>query len=250
MEKVDYIEAPLPLITARHEWHLFSRRALPVICAQLTREELLQIVGIDAVQESVSNGSSIPSLHDRTPSDISPQDRSTSSDQPRHPAPRTGTASSDISPQDRRASSDQPSHPAPRVRTASTEGGISFQAANEGSPSPKHRMKPPGEPNRPGSGGYSLEKYMVESCGWTKDEFAEVQARVQELAEGKLDVNLSFQKQVTSTLLWISEAFQVKKKFPVTRGYEQCWPIRDMLKVYLKSTSEAYRRRRMRVERS
>ncbi|KAJ7177753.1 hypothetical protein C8R46DRAFT_1029357 [Mycena filopes] len=100
------------------------------------------------------------------------------------------------------------------------------------------------------SSGYSLEKYMVESCGWTKDEFAEVQARVQELAEGKLDVNLSFQKQVTSALLWISEAFQVKKEFPVTRGYEQCWPIRDMLKVYLKSTSEAYRRRRTKVERS
>jgi hypothetical protein len=37
----------------------------------------------------------------------------------------------------------------------------------------------------------------------------------------------------------------VKKNHPIARGFDGCWPIKDMLMVHLKNTSEAARNRKV-----
>ncbi|KAJ7021939.1 hypothetical protein C8F04DRAFT_1273160 [Mycena alexandri] len=227
MEKVPYIDAPRPFILTCQEWRLFSRRALPVICARLTQEELLQLTGGDLPRDTDSEGSSAPS---------DPPLQTGSEAPPRNHVPQDDTSSA----------SNQPNTPTPSSTTATTaqDSASGSEGLRNQASSAKHRVKPPGQPNRPGSGGYNLENYMVQLCGWTQDQFAEVQGKVHALAGEKLDVSKSYQKQVPNTLTCICDA--VKKQYPITRGFDKSWVIRDMLKVYLKNTSETSRRRRPR----
>jgi hypothetical protein len=37
-------------------------------------------------------------------------------------------------------------------------------------------------------------------------------------------------------------SFEVEKTFPIVRKYEKQWPVRDMIKLYLKYTSELSRK--------
>ncbi|KAJ6578131.1 hypothetical protein B0H19DRAFT_1062668 [Mycena capillaripes] len=109
--------------------------------------------------------------------------------------------------------------------------------------SPAKYRKPPGQPNRLLSGGYGLEAHLVDNCEWTKSQFKEVQAEVHQLAAQKLDVTACYQKQNKHTIQHICD--EVKKNHPIARGFDGCWPIRDMLMVHLKNTSEAERRRKV-----
>ena len=36
--------------------------------------------------------------------------------------------------------------------------------------------------------------------------------------------------------------YQTKTKYPIVKKYQNYWPVRDMLKLYLKYTSESYRK--------
>ncbi|KAJ7020975.1 hypothetical protein C8F04DRAFT_1195966 [Mycena alexandri] len=202
MQKIPYIDAPRPFISTRQEWRLFSRRALPVICARLTQEELLQLTGGDPPRDNDSKGSSAPDDPALQIGSEAPQDDTSSSSNP----PNTHTPSSTT------------------ATTGQNNNSGSEEPLNQTSPA-KHRVKPRGQPNRPGSGGYNLEKHMVELCGWTQNQFLDIQGKVHALAGEKLDV---------------------KQEYPITRGFDQSWVIRDMLKVYLKNTSETHRRRRPR----
>ncbi|KAJ7851997.1 hypothetical protein B0H13DRAFT_2359732 [Mycena leptocephala] len=210
MEKIPYIDRPLPAITTRQEWHLFSWRTLPVTCARMSQEELLQLID-GAPQPGNDANSSSPTTKPNEPAQGDP-------------SPGNG----------------QPAAPNPRQPASE---GSSEEPGGSNRPS-SFRVKPPGQPNRPGSGGYNLEKHLVQKSGWTQEQFLEVQNKVHTLAGEKLDVSNSYQKQRKATINSICEA--VKKEHSIARGFEHSWVITDMLKVYLKKTSEASRKRKLR----
>ncbi|KAJ7176433.1 hypothetical protein C8R43DRAFT_1118963 [Mycena crocata] len=104
----------------------------------------------------------------------------------------------------------------------------------------EHR-KPKGAPNKPNSGGYSMEEYLEKTHEWTQGEFRTVRNAVHKFAAAKLDINICYQEQQKGRIQHVWEL--VKKRFAIARGYEDCWVIKDMLKVHLKTTSATYRRR-------
>ncbi|KAJ7608268.1 hypothetical protein DFH06DRAFT_1346948 [Mycena polygramma] len=211
MEKIPYIDRPLPAISMRQDWKPFSWRTLPVICARMSKDELVQLMGDTPLEKDDDD-------------DIV--------EERREPAG---------APEDPVSSQGQPSMPEPSENAPQDPGDSN---ASESPARPQHRMKPSGQPNRPGSGGYNLENHLRQICGWTLEDFVAVQNKVHALAREKLDTSKSYQKQRLATLNSICEA--VKQEHPITRGFEQCWVIRDMLKVHLKNTSETSRRRRHR----
>ncbi|KAJ7464962.1 hypothetical protein B0H11DRAFT_1922383 [Mycena galericulata] len=201
MEKLPYIDEPLPMISMRQEWQLFSWRTLPPITARMSQEELEQLIGDIPPAKSASQTASVPE-------DVPHDNLSAASDL--HASGRTEEA------------------PGSSARSP---------------PLGKHRLKPPGQPNRPGSGGYNLEKHLLEQCGWTQEDFQEVQKRVHALATERLDVSKCYRDQRGATVTAICEA--VKKDHAIARGFEHCWVIKDMLIIHLKNTSEASRRRKV-----
>lgn len=145
MEKLPYIDRPLPILSTRRDWHPFSSRKLPVICARMTQEELVQLIGGD--MSTGGEGGGISSA----------------------PAP-DGSAP------------DQQHSPNTDETTAHDHSGSSERSGSSGTSPPENkqnfRVKPRGQPNRPGSGGYNLEKHLTEQCKWTREQFLEVQARI------------------------------------------------------------------------
>ncbi|KAF8217244.1 hypothetical protein K438DRAFT_1954091 [Mycena galopus ATCC 62051] len=207
MEKIPYIDRPLPVISMRQDWQPFSWRTLPTICARMSKEELVQLIARDTPPEDDGDGT-----------------------------PPEPTAA--------RGDPGQPSMPKPSPTTVQNPGPGDSSRSSASPAKPQHRMKPPGQPNRPGSGGYNLEQHLLQICGWSSEEFIEVQNKVHTLAGEKLDTSISYQKQRKATLNSICET--VKKEHPIARGFDQCWVTRDILKVHLKNTSEASRRRNTR----
>ena len=83
-----------------------------------------------------------------------------------------------------------------------------------------------------------------------------LQAVVHKLAKKKLNTAKSFRGQdmklvkqicdlVSNLVVHIAYAYschKVKKEYGILEDYQQDWPIRDMLKLHLKYTSEASRR--------
>jgi hypothetical protein len=137
---MEYAQRPLPLIQTRIEWQLSSSCPLPPIAARLDRNELLQMLEVEEKPESGPDPpQGAPVQHPNTETDP-------------HSGLRSATG---------------PSGGVP------SSGGQCHQT--EQTPSTNGYSKPPGEPNKPGSGGYNLVKYLVNSCGWTKDEFRGVQ---------------------------------------------------------------------------
>ncbi|KAJ6557675.1 hypothetical protein B0H19DRAFT_1070303 [Mycena capillaripes] len=129
-----------------------------------------------------------------------------------------------------------------RMNREEIEQIIGYKSPLEDPMLPAKYREPPGQPNRPLSGGYGLEAHLVDKCEWTKSQFKEVQAEVHQLAAQKLDVTTCYQKQKKHTIQHICD--EVKKNHPIAHGFDGCWPIRDMLMVHLKNTSEAERRRK------
>ncbi|KAJ7488581.1 hypothetical protein B0H11DRAFT_2230114 [Mycena galericulata] len=208
MEKVPYIDRPLPMISTRQKWDLFAWRTLPVICARMSQEELAQLIGGDVPVENDDDGSA---------GMLTPNETASQGD--------LGSASG-------RPVNGESRH---------TEEGT--ESSQKSSPSAKDRMKPPGQPNRPGSGGYSLEKHLLQKCGWSPEEFLQVQNKVYSLAAEKLDVSICYNKQPRGIVKAICET--VKKEHSIVRGFDKCWVTKDMLMVHLKNTSEKHRARQM-----
>ncbi|KAK0447560.1 hypothetical protein EV421DRAFT_1733426 [Armillaria borealis] len=98
----------------------------------------------------------------------------------------------------------------------------------------------PGQPGRPNSGGYSMEKKLVNECGWSKEEFERITAEVHALAKTHLDTAVCYKRQADYKVARICK--QMIEKHEMLKPFVQCWPIRDMLKLHLKTTSEAHRR--------
>ncbi|RXW11617.1 hypothetical protein EST38_g14237, partial [Candolleomyces aberdarensis] len=96
--------------------------------------------------------------------------------------------------------------------------------------------KPPGEPGRPNSGGFGLEQAL----GWPLKEVKNLSVWVGKQAEEKLDVSQGFSGQDTNAIEDICLLATVN--FPILKQYELCWPVRSILKLKLKTTSEKARK--------
>ncbi|KDR74585.1 hypothetical protein GALMADRAFT_141597 [Galerina marginata CBS 339.88] len=97
--------------------------------------------------------------------------------------------------------------------------------------------KPAGEPGRPGSGGYSIDDALA---SWGKEEVLKVNKLVKKLADLKLDNTKSYNKQNGRKVNNICE--EVARHHDIIQKYDDFWPIRGMLKMHLKTTSEVHRR--------
>ncbi|CAA7270444.1 unnamed protein product [Cyclocybe aegerita] len=97
----------------------------------------------------------------------------------------------------------------------------------------KKILKPPGEPGRLNSGGYNIDN---ELRGWTLALIADVNQFIKQKADEHLDIGQSYSKQRAADVT--SVCLMVKKQFPVVEKYDNCWPVRDMLKLYLRYMAE------------
>ncbi|PBK84997.1 hypothetical protein ARMGADRAFT_1087908 [Armillaria gallica] len=54
---------------------------------------------------------------------------------------------------------------------------------------------PPGQLGQPNSGGYSMEKKLVNECGWSKEEFESITAEVHALTKTHLNTAVCYKRQ-------------------------------------------------------
>ncbi|KAK0488160.1 hypothetical protein EDD18DRAFT_1110527 [Armillaria luteobubalina] len=103
--------------------------------------------------------------------------------------------------------------------------------------------KPPGEPGRPKSGGYNLEQAL----SWPDAIYQQVVNHVHREAHRRLETRKSFKNQKAEEIQAICDA--AVNDHSILRVYENAWPVRDMLKLRLKYTSEkAHRQRGKRMQ--
>ena len=157
---------------------------------------------------------------------------------------------------------------------ASTSDSSSNSGSDEGfGPGPSLIPKPPGEAGRPQSGGFNLEV----SLGWPKPTFQKIlvspvarldtnwltpmQRYTHLQASCELDTTKSYSSQgkgkVEKVCIAVSFLFplsfsnylsmQVALHYPLVSKYCDLWPVRCILKLHLKSTSEIARRAKTRV---
>ncbi|KIJ28251.1 hypothetical protein M422DRAFT_270483 [Sphaerobolus stellatus SS14] len=120
----------------------------------------------------------------------------------------------------------------PRSPTPATQDVDNSASENEEGRIPK----PKGEVGHPGTHGYSL----FPTLRWEKALYEAVQKIVQKYADAKLDNTLGISKQDESLVLDVLR--KVSESHPILNKYVDYWPARDMLKQYLKNTSEKSRR--------
>ncbi|KAF8875210.1 hypothetical protein CPB84DRAFT_1631322, partial [Gymnopilus junonius] len=98
--------------------------------------------------------------------------------------------------------------------------------------------KPKGEASRPGRGGYNLFKTL----GWNQRTYNSVLELVTKLAKEKLDTTRSYRSQSKKAMHRLIEA--VRKEYKFIEDYDNDWPVHDMLKTYLKNSSQTARNAR------
>ncbi|KAJ6583509.1 hypothetical protein DFH09DRAFT_1309011 [Mycena vulgaris] len=214
-----YIDRPLPPISLRTEWRLFESRPLPRLTARMGRDELLEMVGEEASMEEPT------------------QDNNTLG-QPLAPpvsVPLMGGSSGD-------SLWTAAGSKTPNKRSRKADN---FEETGRTNRSADKYRKPRGEPNRPNSGGYSLERHLIDECGWTIEQFQEVQQEVHKLAAQKLARDTGYKDQQEHAVRLICD--EVKKSHPIARGFDKSWVIKDMLKMHLKNKTERLKKEEMRA---
>lgn len=143
------IESPLPLISPRIEFRLFSSRPLPSITPRMNCDDLL----LDPEQQ----GGAGPGAADGT-----------------RGAGLQGVAvpSQIVEPQGGGHNTEQ-------------EGGGTHRDASfaDELETPAKYKVPLGQPSRPNSGGYNLENKLTMECGWTKEQLKSVQVSIASLQQ-------------------------------------------------------------------
>ncbi|KAF8868606.1 hypothetical protein CPB84DRAFT_1857371 [Gymnopilus junonius] len=102
--------------------------------------------------------------------------------------------------------------------------------------------KPPGEPGRPGSGGYSIDKVLVDDYNWTGEAVAPLTEAVHHEVRTNLNVTVSFQGQSKEKVAEICQKMQEPDKWLQLEKYEDCWPVISIIKLAIKYKAEATRR--------
>ncbi|KAJ7127287.1 hypothetical protein C8R43DRAFT_700142 [Mycena crocata] len=100
--------------------------------------------------------------------------------------------------------------------------------------------KPVGGPGRPNSGGYSLDAALAK-CGWATGRRNRFKLDVHAAADKELNTSQSYRCQYRPALEKICTEMATKYNFKA--DYEDFWPCRSTLKLYLKATSEKMRSR-------
>ncbi|KIJ23488.1 hypothetical protein M422DRAFT_275912 [Sphaerobolus stellatus SS14] len=103
---------------------------------------------------------------------------------------------------------------------------------SEGIPENRKIPKPKGEVGHPGGNGYSLSNELR----WDKTVYEAVQKGVHRLADAHLNNNFGISKQDDRDI-WIVLK-KANQEFPILRKYVAYWPARNMVKLYLKTSSE------------
>ncbi|KAF8887898.1 hypothetical protein CPB84DRAFT_1849795 [Gymnopilus junonius] len=99
--------------------------------------------------------------------------------------------------------------------------------------------KPPGEPGRPGSGRYSIDKVLVDDYNWTGEAVAALTEAVRHEVRTSLNVTVSFRGQSKEKVAEICQKMQEPDKWPQLEKYEDCWPVISIIKLAVKYKAEA-----------
>ncbi|KAF8981328.1 hypothetical protein BDQ17DRAFT_1438463 [Cyathus striatus] len=97
------------------------------------------------------------------------------------------------------------------------------------SPGEQTIKKPPGQVNRPNSGGFNLQ----DALNWKQGDYEKFQAYVYKLANAKLDTMQCLTQQESQKLETVYRAAECK--FDKLHIYEDHWPIHELLKLHLKT---------------
>ncbi|KDQ25866.1 hypothetical protein PLEOSDRAFT_1085232 [Pleurotus ostreatus PC15] len=101
--------------------------------------------------------------------------------------------------------------------------------------------KPVGEPGRrPERGGFPLKQQLVSVERWEEKTYEEIQAAVRKAALATLNPSLSFKFQDKHRIDLICA--KMVKKWSFLDQYEDNWPVKSILKIVLKYTSERARK--------
>ncbi|KAL0958331.1 hypothetical protein HGRIS_000476 [Hohenbuehelia grisea] len=141
--------------------------------------------------------------------------------------------------------------PAPRVQdgtgsTSSDEGGAAEPGDYEEDDlapigATTKIPKPPGEPGCPDSGGWALKDQLVKTEKWGDKEYKAIRARVNAIAKEKnLNLGISYGNQKPEDIDAVCE--RIQSEYIFLEKYEDCWPIRCILKSILKYRAEASRK--------
>ncbi|KAK7444761.1 hypothetical protein VKT23_015078 [Stygiomarasmius scandens] len=93
--------------------------------------------------------------------------------------------------------------------------------------------KPPGEAGKPGAGGYKLEDTLIKKHSWTPADYQLVYGACKKLCLERLDTSANYRRQDDTAKLDICT--KIMNQYSITKGYEDCWPVRDMMKSVLKN---------------
>ncbi|KDR79750.1 hypothetical protein GALMADRAFT_136361 [Galerina marginata CBS 339.88] len=119
--------------------------------------------------------------------------------------------------------------------SSSTEDEEMGPSETEGEVVGNKIKKPKGDVSRIGRGGYNLH----DKLGWNQRTYDNVLALVSKLAKEMLDTSQSYRGQSRKKVQSLMDL--VRKEHEFMKDYEDDWPVRDMLKTYLKNSSQTAR---------
>ncbi|KAK0505545.1 hypothetical protein EDD18DRAFT_1098889 [Armillaria luteobubalina] len=131
-----------------------------------------------------------------------------------------------------------PRQPSPTPVSGQTQEPAPAQTNDQPAPDPRYD-KPTGEPGQPSNGGFSLEKKLLEQCGWSKEQYKRVRGDVRTWASAKLNFSLCYKSQKTDNVDKVIQ--KATKKYPWLESYDDCWPVVAILKGILKNESYNHR---------
>ncbi|KAG9221435.1 hypothetical protein CCMSSC00406_0008309 [Pleurotus cornucopiae] len=101
--------------------------------------------------------------------------------------------------------------------------------------------KPAGEPGRrPETGGFPLKERLLQTEKWQEVTYDEILSAVRKAAGVTLKVSKSYKFQDKSKVDLLCQ--KIARKWTFLDEYEDHWPVKSMLKIYLKYTSERSRK--------
>ncbi|KAF8881265.1 hypothetical protein BD779DRAFT_1675566 [Infundibulicybe gibba] len=202
---------PLPLPVLTNETDLFYNRSHPHTV--LAEEELLRSPEPGPLR---SRETSLPKPN--LPKPNLPK--------PNLPKPRPYSKVTSPTPKDTSDSDD----------ASDTESEVSDSSSASCSDSGKI-PKPDGEPGRPGRGGYNL----IDALDWNPKAFKRLKNYIHTLVNNHLDLTKSYSRQNLVLLQLVRN--KATERFPELNSYVGGWPALDLVKMRLKYTSSAARRK-------